>query len=51
MTSGEALKDFFRKTILPVASAVLLYCMSTMEIVLNMEPSYPFSLRMRARTR
>ncbi len=26
MTRGEALKDFFRKTILPVASAVLLYC-------------------------
>ena len=26
MTRGEALKDFFRKTILPVASAALLYC-------------------------
>ena len=25
MTRGEALKDFFRKTILPVASAALLY--------------------------
>lgn len=29
MTRGEALKDFFRKTILPVASAALLYCLLT----------------------
>ena len=26
MTRGEAIKDFFYKTILPVAAAVLLYC-------------------------
>ncbi len=26
MTRGEAIKDFFCKTILPVASAALLYC-------------------------
>ena len=29
MTRGEALKDFVRKTILPVASAALLYCLLT----------------------
>lgn len=29
MTRGEALKDFFRKTILPVASSALLYCLLT----------------------
>lgn len=29
MTRGEALKDFFRKTILPVASAALLYRLLT----------------------
>ena len=26
MTRGEAIKDFFCKTILPVAAAALLYC-------------------------
>ena len=26
MTRGEAIKDFFYKTILPVAAAALLYC-------------------------
>ena len=29
MTRGEALKDFFRKTILPAALAALLYCISS----------------------
>ena len=35
MTRGEALKDFFRKTILPVASAALLYCIFRSACVKN----------------
>ena len=30
MTRGEAIKDFFCKTILPVAAAALLYCIFRM---------------------
>ena len=37
MTRGEALKDFFRKTILPVASAALLYCIFRSACVKNGE--------------
>ena len=37
MTRGEALKDFFRKTILPVASAALLYCIFHSACVKNGE--------------
>ena len=40
MTRGEALKDFFRKTILPVASAVLLYCIFRSACVKNGELDY-----------
>ena len=40
MTSGEALKDFFRKTILPVASAALLYCIFRSACVKNGELDY-----------
>ena len=35
MTRGEALKDFFRKTILPVALAALLYCIFRSACVKN----------------
>ncbi len=37
MTRGEALKDFFRKTILPVESAALLYCIFRSACVKNEE--------------
>ena len=40
MTRGEALKDFFRKTILPVASAALLYCIFRSACVKNGELDY-----------
>ena len=40
MTRGEALKDFFRKTILPVASAALLYCIFCSACVKNGELDY-----------
>ena len=40
MTRGEALKDFFRKTILPVASAALLYCIFHSACVKNGELDY-----------
>ena len=35
MTRGEAIKDFFYKTILPVAAAALLYCISRSACVKN----------------
>ena len=40
MTRGEALKDFFRKTILPVVSAALLYCIFRSACVKNGELDY-----------
>ncbi|MFR8331715.1 MAG: DUF6050 family protein [Oscillospiraceae bacterium] len=40
MTRGEALKDFFRKTILPVALAALLYCIFRSACVKNGELDY-----------
>lgn len=40
MTRGEALKDFFRKTILPVASSALLYCIFRSACVKNGELDY-----------
>ena len=40
MTRGEVLKDFFRKTILPVASAALLYCIFRSACVKNGELDY-----------
>ena len=40
MTRGEALKDFFRKTILPVAAAALLYCIFRSACVKNGELDY-----------
>ena len=40
MTRGEALKDFFRKTILPAASAALLYCIFRSACVKNGELDY-----------
>ena len=40
MTRGDALKDFFRKTILPVASAALLYCIFRSACVKNGELDY-----------
>ena len=40
MTRGEALKDFFRKTILPVASVALLYCIFRSACVKNGELDY-----------
>ena len=40
MTRGEALKDFFRKTILPVASAALLCCIFRSACVKNGELDY-----------
>ena len=40
MTRGEALKDFFRKTILPVASAALLYCIFRSACVKNGDLDY-----------
>lgn len=40
MTRGEALKDFFRKTILPVASAALLYGIFRSACVKNGELDY-----------
>lgn len=44
MTRGEALKDFFRKTILPVASAALLYGIFRSACVKNGELDYPLAL-------
>ena len=43
MTRGEALKDFFRKTILPVASAALLYCIFRSACVKNWAAGSPCS--------
>ena len=40
MTRGEAIKDFFYKTILPVAAAALLYCISRSACVKNGELDY-----------
>ena len=40
MTRGEAIKDFFCKTILPVVVAVLLYCIFQSACVKNGEPDY-----------
>ena len=40
MTRGEALKDFFRKTILPAALAALLYCIFRSACVKNGELDY-----------
>ena len=37
MTRGEAIKDFCYKTILPVAAAVLLYCIFRSACVKNGE--------------
>lgn len=44
MTRGKALKDFFRKTILPAASAALLYCIFRSACVKNGELDYPLAL-------
>ena len=40
MTRGEAIKDFFYKTILPVAAAALLYCIFRSACVKNGELDY-----------
>ena len=40
MTRGEAIKDFFCKTILPVAAAALLYCIFRSACVKNGELDY-----------
>ena len=40
MTRGEAIKDFFCKTILPVAVAALLYCIFQSACVKNGELDY-----------
>ena len=40
MTRGEAIKDFFCKTILPVAGAALLYCIFRSACVKNGELDY-----------
>ena len=40
MTRGEAIKDFFYKTILSVAAAVLLYCIFRSACVKNGELDY-----------
>ena len=40
MTRGEAIKDFFCKTILPVAVAALLYCIFRSACVKNGELDY-----------
>ena len=40
MTRGEAIKDFFYKTILPVAVAALLYCIFRSACVKNGELDY-----------
>ena len=40
MTRGEAIKDFFYKTILPVAAAALLYCIFWSACVKNGELDY-----------
>ena len=53
MTRGEALKDFFRKTILPVAAAALLYCIFRSACVKTGELDYlwlPPRLRNSQRT-
>ena len=42
MTRGEATKDFFCKTILPVAAAALLYCILQSACVKNGELDYPW---------
>ena len=46
MTRGEAIKDFFCKTILPVAAAALLYCIFRSACVKTGELDYP-ALSMR----
>ena len=40
MTRGETIKDFFCKTILPMASAALLYCIFRSACVKNGELDY-----------
>ena len=40
MTRGEAIKDFFYKTILPVAAAALLYCIFRSACLKNGELDY-----------
>ena len=40
MTRGEAIKDFFYKTILPVAAAALLYCIFRSACVKSGELDY-----------
>ena len=40
MTRGEAIKDFFCKTILPMAAAALLYCIFRSACVKNGELDY-----------
>ena len=40
MTRGETIKDFFCKTILPMAAAALLYCIFRSACVKNGELDY-----------